>query len=100
MQAAFMPIILDIKVIPRARNQLLKADNVYALRCYVKSPPEDNKANAEVIECIANALKVSKSSITIIAGATARIKRLQIEGFDSKDAVFKKMNLEVQNALF
>jgi len=100
MQVVFMPIVLDIKVIPRARKQLLKADAVYALRCYVNSPPEDNKANQEVIECLAKALKVSKSSITIIAGATARIKRVSIEGFDSKEEIFKKLNLEVQHALF
>lgn len=100
MQAVSMPIILDIKVIPRARKQRLAVDPVYALRCYVVSPPEDNKANHEVIDSLAKALKIAKSSITIIAGATARIKRIAIEGFDSKEAVYKKLNIEVQHALF
>lgn len=95
-----MPVILEIKVIPRARKQLIKADAVYDLRCYVKSPPEDNKANTEVIDFLAHELGIPKRSITIIAGATARIKRLQIENFDSKDVLLKKLDLEVQHALF
>src|SRR5258708_5297306 len=45
-----MSVILEIKVIPRARKQLIKADAVYDARCYVKSAPEDNKANSEIID--------------------------------------------------
>jgi uncharacterized protein YggU (UPF0235/DUF167 family) len=95
-----MSIILDIKVFPRARKQLLKLDAVYDLRCYVNSPPEDNKANHEVIAFLASSLGISKGSVTLVAGATARIKRIEIIGFDSKQAIFNKLHLEVQNGLF
>lgn len=95
-----MQIILDVKVIPQARRQLLKPDNIYDLRCYVNSPPEDNKANREVIEFLAESLGISKNSLTLIAGATSRIKRISVEGFASKQDIFKRLNLEVQDALF
>ncbi|MBY0110004.1 MAG: DUF167 domain-containing protein [Candidatus Babeliaceae bacterium] len=94
-----MTVILDIKVIPRSKKQFFKIDPVYALRCYVISPPEHNKANHEVVECLAKALKISKGSITILAGAAASIKRMSIEGFDSEDAIYAILNLEVQHAL-
>lgn len=100
MQVVSMAIILDIKVIPRARKQALKADSVYDMRCYVISPPEDNKANHEVIAFLADSLGISKSSITLLAGATARIKRISVEGFNSKEALLKHLHLEVQHVLF
>ncbi len=100
MQVVSMAIILDIKVIPRARKQALKTDAVYDMRCYVTSPPEDNKANHEVIVLLAHSLGISKSSITLLAGATARIKRISIEGFESKESIFKQLHLEVQHVLF
>ncbi len=95
-----MIIVLEIKVIPRARKQLLKADPVYDLRCYVNSPPEDNKANQEVVDFLSKILGISKSSVTVIAGATARIKRIAIDGFESKQALFKKLDMDVQHGLF
>ncbi len=95
-----MSIILDIKVFPRARKQLLKLDPQYDLRCYVNSPPEDNKANHEVIALLAKSLGISKSSVALIGGATSRIKRIEIQGFSSKQAIFDRLELEVQHALF
>ena len=95
-----MTVTLEIKVIPRSRRQLLRTDVRYDLRCYVNSAPEDNKANSEVIEFLAQLLKIAKSAITITAGATSRIKGLSIEGFSTKQSVIDRLGLEVQRGLF
>ena len=46
----------------------------------VAAPPEDGKANERLIEIIARALGVSKSSVKIVKGETSRIKILKIKG--------------------
>jgi uncharacterized protein (TIGR00251 family) len=50
------------------------------LKIRVTVPPEEGKANRAVIELLAKALKVSKSSIRIKRGTTGRMKTLEIEG--------------------
>lgn len=44
----------------------------------VLSRPEDNKANLEVIEKIADHLRVSKSSVLIRRGAKSRRKLVEV----------------------
>jgi uncharacterized protein (TIGR00251 family) len=50
------------------------------LKIRVTVPPEEGKANRAVIELLAKALKVPKSSIRIKRGTTGRMKTLEIEG--------------------
>lgn len=95
-----MPITIDIKVIPRARAQKIQQDATYTLRCHVKSPPEDNKANQELIQLLAKELGIPKRDISIVTGATSRIKRLHIASITSVQELYKRLNFEVQHALF
>ena len=95
-----MAIMLEIKVSPGAKKQLIKPDPAYDMRCYVTAQPENNKANQAVITLIADALAIPKRAVTIVSGATTRIKRIEIVGFASKDEIFAKLNFEVQRGLF
>ena len=54
------------------------------LRLRVKAVPDKGKANAAVIALLAKALGVPKSSVTLIAGDTARLKTVAVEG-ESED---------------
>ncbi len=55
------------------------------LRVNVAAPPEDGKANEELVKFLAKLLKISKSEITIIRGETSRLKVLQLPNkFDAK----------------
>lgn len=49
----------------------------------VAAVPEGGKANKAVIELLATALDLGKSSISVIAGTNARIKVLQVTGDSS-----------------
>lgn len=75
-------VALIVRVTPRAdRNVIVgvrENDGVLLLR--VSSPLVDGAANKAVVELVADALGIRKSAVTLIGGATAREKRLAIEG--------------------
>jgi len=55
------------------------------LKVRVSAAPADGAANAAVTTVIAKALKVPRSAVRIVAGDTARVKRLEIEGAEQAD---------------
>jgi uncharacterized protein (TIGR00251 family) len=50
------------------------------LRVKVTAVPEDGKANEALIKLLSKALGIPQSRVSLIRGATARIKQLEIEG--------------------
>lgn len=71
-------IILHVKVKPNARKEeLVWEDNHWLLS--ITSPPEDGKANTQLITFLSKKWKISKSSITIIKGHHIRFKTLSID---------------------
>lgn len=50
------------------------------LKARVRAVPEDGKANAALIALLASTLAIPKSAIRIAAGATSRLKRVEIAG--------------------
>lgn len=51
-----------------------------ALRMRVKAPPVDGAANKAILRWFSDTLGVSKSSVVIASGETARIKQVEIAG--------------------
>lgn len=66
------------KVIPRSsKNEIMEiAKNEYKIK--VTAPPVDGKANQMVIKILAKHFGVSKSSIEIVGGKSAKIKIIDI----------------------
>ena len=50
-----------------------------ALKLRVSAAAAEGAANAAVVALLARALKLPKSAIQVTSGATARVKRLEIE---------------------
>jgi uncharacterized protein (TIGR00251 family) len=73
-----MAFSLELKVIPSSGVQKWVLDKSGALKCLLKSPPEDGKANRELIGLIARVLKTPQSSVVIIQGLTARKKVIRV----------------------
>ena len=44
------------------------------------APPEDGKANAALVQLLADALGAARRNIRIAAGETSRLKTVEIEG--------------------
>ena len=68
-----------IKVKPNAKQQRLIHEDDGSLTVYLKSPPVDGKANAELIKCLAKKFGVTKAGITIKSGLSSRQKWVEIE---------------------
>lgn len=74
-----------VRLTPRARRNRIESvatdtAGEPAFKVSVTAPPEDGKANAALIALLAKAWRVPKTSIEIVAGATARSKRLALAG--------------------
>ena len=70
---------LKIYVQPGASQTLIVGPHGDRLKIKVKSPPEDNQANEEVLEFLRRILGVRKNEIRIIRGEKSRQKDLLIE---------------------
>ena len=90
MNAIFTEI--QVRLLPRSsKNQVVcKEDDVYKIR--VTSPPVNGKANAALIELLAEKLGKPKKDIEIISGKSSRIKRIRIQGL-SLEEVDEKMRV-------
>ena len=73
-----MAVVLRIQVKPNARSSSLveSPDGTWVAR--VKSPPVDGKANQELVALVAEHFGCSKSDVLIKAGASGRIKLVQV----------------------
>ena len=70
-------MIVNVRVIPRARVQKIVADGDI-LRVYTNATPTDGEANAAVIKMLAKHYDVPKSHIAIVRGATSHDKVIEI----------------------
>lgn len=89
---------INIKVVPQSGHQKIILDKSGILKCYLNSPPEDGKANRELIKILADTLDLPQRNITIVQGLISRNKILEIEGFDSEDDLKGALGLQVQKS--
>ncbi len=79
-------IKISVRLQPRAsRDELLGWNEEGTLRVRVKAPPVDGAANAALIQLLAKRLGVAKNRVSLIAGATARNKVVEIEGVTDEE---------------
>lgn len=94
-----MVLIIEVKVVPSSGRLSCKLEGE-RLKCYLKSPPEKGKANAELLNFFAKKIGVPKSGISIISGETNRTKRIKIEDSITFDRLLEKLGIERQMKLF
>lgn len=73
-------LTIAVRATPRASKSVLLpgTDEHFAAR--IAAPPVEGAANAALIELVAKTFGVAKRDVTLIAGDTARVKRLSIAG--------------------
>ncbi len=69
---------IEVRVIPRARQRNIEKNADGSLLVKVTEPAEDGRANAAVIEAVAEYLGVAKRRVTLIRGRTSRRKLLEV----------------------
>lgn len=71
---------ISVRVKPGSRKgPLVQADADGELTVYVPERAVEGKANSAVIALLAEHLGVPKSRVTLVAGATSRIKRFRVD---------------------
>jgi uncharacterized protein (TIGR00251 family) len=77
--------LLSIRVQPRAKRDEVVGERAGAIVIRLKAPPVDGKANAALIDFIANAANLPRSRVEIVRGATAREKVVRVAGIAERD---------------
>ena len=78
---------LEVPVVPKGRRNAILGRRGAGLRVAVTAAPEKGRANAAVEELLARALGIPPSSVTVVAGATARRKLVEVDGLDGAEAL-------------
>lgn len=72
-------VVLSVRVHPRAKKTAFKdVMEDGSIKVAIKSPPEDGRANHELIEFLSELFKVPPSQIEVVSGTTARMKKIRI----------------------
>ena len=71
---------INLRVIPRARQNKITTDADGTLRVHITAAPVDGAANVAVVRAIAEYFDVPKSQIKIVRGETSRDKVVEIPG--------------------
>lgn len=79
-------VLLHVHAQPGARRSGVTGEHAGALRVAVTAPPDKGKANAAILEVLAEALRLKPSQLALIAGETSRRKRVLLAGVSLEDA--------------
>ena len=85
-----MTLRLTVRVTPRggrdaADGWTVDANGKPLLKLRVRAAPSDGEANAAVESLVARLLKLPKSAVNVVAGRSARIKQIAVEGVTADD---------------
>jgi uncharacterized protein (TIGR00251 family) len=76
---------LNIFLKPNSNKNKIELDNNDVIKVWVKSPPQEGKANCELIEFLSNLLKIPKSYISIKVGTASKRKIIEITGKNKEE---------------
>lgn len=77
-----MGLVIEVKVVPNAKAQLLTLDRQGYIKCSLKSQPEKGKANEELIKFLSKLLHIPQQDVKILSGQTSKKKiiKLNVDG--------------------
>jgi len=76
-------VVLTIRAQPGARRSGIVGLSGGMLKVAVTEAPEKGKANAAIIDVLAEALGLRRGQIELLSGETSRLKRVLIRGADA-----------------
>ncbi len=79
-------IVLRLHVQPGAGRAAVVGRHGDALRIKVAPPPVEGRANAAVVELVADLLDVPGGRVALVGGERSRDKRVRVEGVTAADA--------------
>jgi uncharacterized protein len=91
-------VVLEIHATPRASRNQIQGFHGESLKIRLKAPPVEGKANAALINYLAEVLDIPRRKITLLSGQTSRQKRVLIRGITSEQARHPLMNADASYA--
>ena len=78
-------LVLTVRLTPKGGRDAIDgieqmADGRCVLKVRVRAAPSEGEANDALVRLLAKSLGVAARQVSLVAGATARIKRLEIAG--------------------
>ena len=90
MHESVAGISFKVRIQPRAKRNAILGEIGDALKIALTAPPIDDRGNEACVQFLAEALKVPRSSITIVSGQRSRNKVIRVAGI-SIDALQSKL---------
>lgn len=78
-------VIIPVKAQPGARRNGFAGEHAGALKVQVTQAPERGKATNAVLETMADALRLKRSQVSLLSGATSPQKRILVSGVSLAD---------------
>jgi uncharacterized protein (TIGR00251 family) len=78
LQARAERVVLSLHVQPGARRAAVVGTHGERLKVAVASPPTDGRANAALLEFLADRLDLPKSALELVSGPGSRDKRVAV----------------------
>jgi len=72
--------VITVRAKPRSSISALEVESPGTWTARLRSSPVDGKANAELIALVAKHFGCARSCVSVISGATARLKLVRISG--------------------
>ena len=73
-------IRIAVRVTPRSSREVLGGSDGDHFAARLTAPPVEGAANAALVQLVGRSFGVPKRAVTLVAGDTARVKRLLVEG--------------------
>jgi hypothetical protein len=78
-------LLLTVRLTPKGGRDAIDgieqmADGRSVLKARVRAAASEGEANAALVRLVARSLAVAPRQVSLVAGATARLKRLKIQG--------------------
>ncbi|MCA9183800.1 MAG: DUF167 domain-containing protein [Planctomycetales bacterium] len=75
-------VILPVRATPSANRNAITGIHDGMLKITLTAPPDDGRANAAIVALLAKSLKISKSRVQLLSGATQRQKKFLLVDVD------------------
>jgi uncharacterized protein (TIGR00251 family) len=78
-------VVLKVQVQPRASRDEVVGPHGDALKIRITAAPVEGAANKHLLKFLTKKLRVARSQMNIISGATSRAKSIAIEGISAEE---------------
>ena len=77
-------VVLNVRAQPRSSRSGIDGLLGDAVKVRIRSAPVDGKANKELVETLADAFDIAKSSVVFKGGETSKTKRILLAGVSAE----------------